>query len=410
MIDGTFSEIKTHGGVALFVGSITGLIGTYLALVMIVLASRLPALERSIGHVAVMSWHRKLAPWPITLILAHAVLTTLGYAYAAKKGFVAELGVVVRTFPDMLTATIALVIMVGIGLISFKQLRTRIPREQWWLLHLLLYASIILAFAHELVLGPSFVQHPLVQTIWIGAWLAAAASILIYRVSIPLFRSLNHQLRIVEVRYEAPDVVSLILTGRRLDRLGLEGGQFFEWRFLARGLWWQAHPFTVSALPRPPLMRLTVKNVGDFSGGIASIPVGTRVAVEGPYGVFTKSARTHRLTLIIAGGIGVTAARALLEDLPADARPIVILRASREDDLIFATEIDKLAHRRHGVVYRVVGSRAAIDLADVMRLVPDIQVRDVFVCGSEGFVDSAVDAVSAAGVTIDHIHHEAYSF
>ena len=84
---------------------------------------------------------------------------------------------------------------------------------------------------------------------------------------------------------------SVICRGRRLDRLAVSGGQFFLWRFLTRDLWWQAHPYSLSALPRPPYIRVTIKALGDQSRGILQLPPGTRVAIEGPYGVFTRHAR-----------------------------------------------------------------------------------------------------------------------
>ncbi len=49
----------------------------------------------------------------------------------------------------------------------------------------------------------------------------------------------------------APGVVNIEMTGRRLDRLAGTGGRFFIWRFLAPGLWWHPHPFSLSAEPVP---------------------------------------------------------------------------------------------------------------------------------------------------------------
>ena len=48
-------------------------------------------------------------------------------------------------------------------------------------------------------------------------------------------------------------MVSVILTGRHLDRLPVSGGQFLLWRFLTPRLWWQAHPYSMSALPAAAL-------------------------------------------------------------------------------------------------------------------------------------------------------------
>ena len=111
-------------------------------------------------------------------------------------------------------------------------------------------------------------------------------------------------------------MVSVICQGQHLDRLAVSGGQFFFWRFLTPDMWWQAHPYSLSALPQPPYIRLTVKGVGDHSAALARLRPGTRVAIEGPYGIFTRHSQRRSRVLLIAAGIGVTAVRALLEDLP----------------------------------------------------------------------------------------------
>ncbi len=409
LVDGTMSEFHLSGGVAMFLGSTTGLIGTYLALVMVVLASRWPALERTLGQGGVIHWHRILAPWPIVLLSAHAVLLTLAYAEAARRGVWREVGVIVNTFPSMVTATVALGLMVVIGVISIRQIRTRISRESWWLVHLFMYAALILGFAHEVVLGPSFVGHPLVQWTWTGAWLLAAGLLVTFRIGMPVFRSMRHRLEVVEARPESPGVVSIILKGRALDRLVVSGGQFFEWRFLAPGMWWQAHPFSVSALPQRGHIRLTVKGVGEFTRALAKIKPGTKVGVEGPYGSFTAFARRRPQALLIAGGIGVTAIRTLVEDLPLKSRPVVVLRATREEDLVLANEIEEITHHRKGVVHRLLGSRLEVPLENIFRLVPDFKKRDIFVSGPEEFVAAVVAMAHRAGVAPDAVHQEAYS-
>ena len=409
LVDGSFSEYHLSGGLAMFLGSFTGMAGTYLALIMVVLASRMPALERVLGQNGVIHWHRRLAPWPIVLIAAHAVLLTLAYAESAKTGVLHEAGAIVNTFPHMLTATIALGIMVGIGLISIRQIRVRIPRENWWLIHLLMYVALVLAFAHELVLGPSFVKHPFAQVSWIAAWSLAAATVLVYRVGFPVYRSLRHRLRVAEVKPEGPGVVSIILEGRQLDRLVIAGGQFFEWRFMTRGMWWQAHPFTVSALPQAPYLRLTVQGAGDFTRALAQVKVGTSVGIEGPYGAFTVFAGKANRVLLIAGGVGVTAARSLLEDLPVKSRPVVVLRARTDDDLLLDDEVEELVRHRKGTLHRLIGSRQVVPLNSIVKLVPDMAKRDVFISGSESFVRDAVAMALRAGVPSHALHQEAYS-
>ena len=103
------SQLSAPGGLA--TGNVTGMAGTYLALMMVLLVSRIPAIERVLGQDGLLRWRRRLAPWPISLPAAHSVLITAGYAQAARTGPRHEAGTLVLPYPDILTATVGLALM-----------------------------------------------------------------------------------------------------------------------------------------------------------------------------------------------------------------------------------------------------------------------------------------------------------
>ncbi len=405
----TSSQLSAPAGIEMFLGNLTGLAGTYLALVMVLLVSRVPVVERVLGQDGLLRWHRKLAPWPISLIVLHAIFLTYAYAVVSKSGLLHQIGSFISSYSGMAIAIIGFVIMVLIGVLSIHSIRRRLRRETWWALHLGMYLAFALAFLHEVVLGPSFVGHPLTVAVWSAAWAATAGLVIFFRFGVPIFRSLRHDLRVAEVRREAQGVTSVVLRGRHLERLPVAGGQFVEWRFLAPRLWWQAHPYSLSALPQPPYLRLTVKAVGDHSNAVSNLKPGTRVAFEGPYGAFTTQHLKRRKVALVAGGIGVTAARSLLEDLPKGSDPIVILRASTKEEVALEKEVRELAARLNGKVHVVIGSRSQVPLHKVVAMVPDVKRREFYVSGSESFVDGVVLTLKRRGVPGDAIHHDVYA-
>ncbi len=369
-------------------------------------------LERVIGQDRLVRWHRRLGPWPISLIAAHAVLITIGYAEAARTGALHELGVLLDSYPNVLAATVAFGLLVLAGVTSWRVVRRKVRYETWWAIHLYFYLALALAFAHQITNGASFVGHPLARAYWVILWLATAGTVVVFRVGVPVWLSFRHRLRIVDVRSEGPGVVSLVCQGRHLERLAVSGGQFMQWRFLSRGLWWQAHPYSLSAMPVPPFARVTVKSDGDHGAALARIRPGTRVAIEGPYGTFTKHARTTDSVVLLAAGVGVTPVRALLEDLPAGVDVVVVLRASTHEDAVLRQEVACLVAERSGVLYELIGPRSIVstDAGSLARLVPDIAARDVYVCGPAGYIDAVVKAARRLGTPADQIHHEAFTF
>jgi ferredoxin-NADP reductase len=207
-------------------------------------------------------------------------------------------------------------------------------------------------------------------------------------------------------------VVSVVLRGRRLDRLPAAGGQFFQWRFLRRGLWWQAHPYSLSAAPSGDTLRITVKDLGDHSAGLARLKRGTRVAIEGPYGTFTADTAQHGRLLLIGAGVGAAPVLALLQELPPDADVTVLLRASTHHDLVLRDEVADEVRRRGGRLVELVGSREqmSLDAGVVLELVPDVGRRDVYLCGPDGLSRLLASMLSRAGVPKSRIHFESFTF
>ncbi len=408
----TASELALPGGVLTFFGNLTGMVGMYLALLMVLLVSRIPAIEGVLGQDGLLRWHRRLGPWPLSLIGAHAVFTTFGYAETSRSGAWAEVGRLISSYPDMLAAFVAVGLMALAGVASIRAIRHRLRRETWWVIHLYLYLALALSIAHVIVLGQAFVGHPLAQALWAALWAATAGLVLVYRVVMPIYRSLRHQLRVVEVRSEAPGVTSIICSGRRVERLPVAGGQFLLWRFMVRGMWWQAHPYSLSSMPHPPYVRLTVKAVGDHSAALARIRPGTRVFIEGPYGAFTRHAQYRQKAVLLAAGIGVTALRALLEDLPRKSGPEVIIRAPSREALVLHDEVVELVHQKKGQLHELIGNRqtARIDARSLRKMVPDIRQRDVFVCGPPAFVATIERIAADLGIPKEAVHHEAFAY
>jgi ferredoxin-NADP reductase len=311
----------------------------------------------------------------------------------------------------VLAATAGFVLLAMAGVTSYRRARARMRHETWWAVHLYVYLGLALSFSHQLSTGAVFIGNPLARAWWISIWLATAGVMLVYRIGLPAWRSLRHRLRVVEVRNEGPGVVSLVVEGHRLDRLGVRGGQFFQWRFLVPGLWWQAHPYSPSSLPTRSHMRVTVKDLGDHSRELALLRPGTRVAIEGPYGAFTSDARTVDSVLLVGAGVGVTPLRALLEDLPAHVDVEAVLRASSEDDLVLANEVAELVERRGGRLHRLVGPRSDVrlDSAALRELVPDVAERDLYICGPDGFSAAVERAARVCGTPRALVHREAFA-
>ena len=409
-------HVHGAGDVLNSIGRVTGLLGAYLALLQVLMLARLPGLERLIGFDRMTIWHRRNGKLCLALIIVHTLTITAGYTLTDQVGVGKEISTLLGTYPGMVTATVGTALLVVVVGISLMIVRRRLSYEAWYAVHLLAYAGIALGYLHQIPTGNEFTADAGAQRYWHALYIVALALVVVFRLLVPLLRALWYGLRVERVVREAPDVVSVHIGGRHLGRLGVRAGQFFIWRFLARGLWWESHPFSLSAAPAGGRLRITVKASGDYSARLATLRPGTRVFADGPFGHFTAGARHADRLVLIAGGIGITPIRALLEELAAGIDVTVVYRALAEQDVVFRSELDALAGERGARLHYVVGdhrdARAAhlLSAAHLVELVPDLREREVFLCGPPGLVASVRGTLREAHVPRRNLHLEEFAF
>lgn len=405
-------------------GRLTGLISANLLLVQVLLMARIPLVERSYGQDELARRHRLVGFWSFWLMVAHLVAITVGYALSASENVFVQFWQLVVDYPGMLLALVGTLLLVLVVATSIRNARRKLRYESWHLLHLYAYLGVGLAIPHMLWTGQDFLGNPVATTYWWTLWAAAAGSILVWRIGVPLWRSLRHGLRVTEVVRESPDVVSVTMHGRDLDRLPAQAGQFFNWRFLTGSGWTRSHPYSISAAPDGRSLRVTVKDLGDGSHALAAVETGTRVLIEGPYGRLHPGVRTQPKVTLLASGIGISPMRALLEGLPQQPGAVTLIYRARDDaDLVLRGEIERIAQRRGARVFYVLGRRlqgrdswlpeAAAGLSDaeaLRQLVPDIASHDVYLCGAPAWMDAAAAAARECGVPASRIHAERFSW
>ena len=398
---------------ASLVAQVSGMAAGYGAAVMLILMSRAPWLEHSVGAHRLVRWHAWAAPLVIILTVVHAVAAVVAWALAKSIDLVAAIKGVLD-LPGLITALIGTVILVLIGVASLRAVRRRISYERWHLLHLLTYLAVGLGFAHQLA-GPDLVGRRWLQIAWALLYCYAFALVLRWRVFQPAFQLWRHRLRVEDVRHEAKDVMSVVMSGQHLDELRAEPGQFFRWRFLTRRTWRSAYPFSLSAPPTRHGLRITIKAKGDGTRQLFDIPNGTLVFAEGPYGVITRRRRRRPRVLLIAGGVGITPMRSLFEGIGLPGKDITLVyRASREQDLVLKHELDEIAERSGARVVYLVGpsSDAANDMSAhaLNRIVGDLGDHDVYLCASPRLASRVRDSLMDDGFPRHQLHEERFSF
>ncbi|MEV8593414.1 ferredoxin reductase family protein [Streptomyces sp. NPDC052012] len=395
----------------LTVAKFFGLHAALLLLFQLLLVARVPWLDRRIGMDRLTVWHRWVGFTLLWTVLTHAVLVVLGYARlddaSMTKTFLALAGVTAS-----LLGVLAAAALVVVAVVSTRFLRRRLRYETWHGLHLLVYLALGLAFVHQLLETTTFKSSGFAELYWWTLWLLAFGGLVVGRIVMPVWRNAYHRFQVAAVVPESDDVVSVHVTGRHLDRLPARAGQFFIWRFPGHHHWWLANPFSLSAAPGGQSLRLTAKAVGDTSAGLRHVPVGTRVFMEGPYGAFTSLHRTRPGALLIAGGVGITPVRALLEEESA-GDVVVLYRVRTENDAVLVDEVRELVAARGGRLHLLTGRTGEgaqpFEPDGLRALVPDITERDVYVCGPPAMTSAVLKSLRVLNVPGRQVHAEKFS-
>ncbi len=167
---------------------------------------------------------------------------------------------------------------------------------------------------------------------------------------------------------------------------------------------------------------MTVRNLGNGSAQLLRLRKGTKVALEGPYGLLSTAARTRNKVVMIGAGIGITPLRALLETTPfAPGEATVLLRGRTDQELYLSSEILDLCQARGVRLFHLTGQRSRTTSTwlpeDAVRsgysltsYVPDIADADVYVCGPAVWAANVIADAGKAGVPEEQIHHERFDW
>lgn len=403
------------------IGRISGLLASVLLLAQVLLMARVPVLERAYGQDRLARLHRIVGFTSFDLMVLHVVTITWGYAGGGLARFVPTLWDLSVNYAGMLLAVAGTVCLVMVVFTSVKAARRRLRYESWHLLHLYAYLGVGLALPHQLWTGQQFTASTARTVFWWSAWALAAVAVLVWRIGRPVAINLRHRLRVYSVVDEGDGLWSVRVTGHRLDRLSVEAGQFFTWRFGNGPGWTRANPYSLSAAPDGRSLRVTVQGIGDGSRAARLLRPGARALVEGPHGRLSARTRTRRKVALIGAGVGVTPLRALAEGLDYERGEAAYLeRFTREP--LFADEIDALTRERGLQVLRLPGRRRgpdswlgagigpASDLTALLYWIPDVSGRDVYVCGPQRWTDLVRQTLLDAGLPVDQLHLETFSW
>lgn len=380
----------------------------------VIVSGRWTATTRHFGLRRVLALHRQAGMAVLLLVVAHVLILVLDDP--ARLALLDP-----RTAPGRARAgVLALLGLVALACTSAWRDRLRLRYERWRAVHLALTALVIAASFVHVVWVHAYTSLPTVRDGVLALVIAAAAALFWARVVRP-YATAGRPYRVMAVRRERGDAVTLELTAEGHRGLRFGPGQFARLRAAHSPYGLDDHPFTLSSsAARPDRPSFTVKALGDFSASLADLPPGTEVLVDGPHGETVHDGKAGRL--LLAAGIGITPAMSVLRTAAerGDRRPHLLLYGSRHwADVTFREELAELEHDLPNL--RVVhvlsrpepgwrGEEGRIGDQLLRRHVPrDVRGWSALVCGPPAMVAETSVSLVHLGVPAAAIQAEGFA-
>lgn len=265
------------------------------------LATRFRVVEWLFGGLdKVYKAHRHMGEGAFFLIFLHPVFLAVAHADSVSAFFRYWWfsGNWVRN-----TGLIALAIFILLVVLSIY---SKSAYHRWKRSHDFFGVLMVLIVLHAVLANGEIMRYP-VLTVWHGTWVTLALAAYVYiRVLYRHFGPL-YDYTVESVDKIGDDITEIILKPKGRS-LRAEPGQFIYVSFDADAVNKEPHPFSISSSPEAAHLRLSIKQLGDWTQGVAQIKPGKSGRVWGPYGQFTKLALAQPLMplVMIGGGIGIT--------------------------------------------------------------------------------------------------------
>jgi predicted ferric reductase len=244
----------------------------------------------------------------------------------------------------MRSGVIALALLLAVVAASLVRNRIGLAYQHWRALHAALgLAAAAFGVDHALRVG-LYSEFPPLRAFWLGG-LALAAVALVWTWVLKPLRDARAGWRVASVAPLGPDYWEVVLERPSRAPLGFAAGQF-AWLAFGRRAPWDDNPFSIASAPSDPRLVFVIREAGDLTRTIGSLPTGSPVRVDAPHGGFVLDPRERRPVLLIAGGAGIAPILSFWRDLAArpDAGAVrLVYGAWTAERLLYRDELARTA-------------------------------------------------------------------
>lgn len=357
------------------------------------MATRARWVERIFGGLDKMYLiHRRAAVIASTLIIAHFLIVPRDLtAFTPGK-------------PLGMYALI--LILIGVILSAAAPLKRKIPYNKWLNIHKLMGIFYVLAVVHGMMVNSLIKELPITRIYVFGMSFIGVAAWFYKAFLFGLFnKKLSYTIKALNIPVKGIVELTLEPKDKAMD---YRAGQFafFTFPTLSKR---EQHPFTISSHPLDNMLRVTIKDLGDYSGKMNELKVGDLALLEGPYGLFSTKYAKEKRQVWIAGGIGITPFLSLAKDMYTHDVEL-IWSVKNDKEAVYSKELLDIAENNIHFKYSLWPSDEKGYLTIDKLSMEDIASKAYFICGPESLKKSIIMQLKTLGVKMSDIYDEEFAF
>jgi predicted ferric reductase len=387
-------------------GQICGLVGMALFSINLILSGRFKFLDKYFkGLDKVYANHSKIGSIAFSLILFHPLFLVVKYLAISTQE--AALFFVPFTNAPITWGIISLVLMIILMCLTFY---FKIKYNIWKISHKFMVMVFLFAIFHTLVISSDISRNGLLRYyILILAIVGLAVSI--HQAFLNKFISKKFKYKVKNVNKLNESVTEIEMEPLK-RKMNFNPGQFAFFSFLSGWVSSESHPFSISSSAKENNLKITVKNLGDYTDIIKNLKLNEKVSIDGPYGNFSYKNVQSKNQIWVAGGIGLTPFLSMAKSIENGYNVDLYYSVKEGKEAVYLRTIHDIAQKNPDFKFNlwITSERGYINGGAIASMSKSLAGKDIFLCGPYIFMESLKNQFVSLGVDINKIHYESFSF
>ena len=386
------------------IGQILGLVGMVLFSINLILAGRFKFLDKYFnGLDKVYVNHSKLGAISFSMLLFHPLFLVVKYLLISTR----EAGLFFVPFINMpiTWGIISLALMIILMSLTFY---IKLKYNIWKISHKFMVVVFAFAILHTFFVSSDVSRNDLLRyyilSLAIVGFVVSVRqsffnnTIKKFKYKVKNIKQLNES--VLEIEMEAFDL-----------KMIFNPGQFAFFKFIGDQVGSESHPFSISSSILEDNIKITVKNLGDYTSTLLNLKIGDTVLIDGPYGNFSYKKIQNKKQIWIAGGIGITPFLSMAKSIEDEYDVDLYYSVKENKEGVYMNELQEISQKSPNFKFNLWSAslNGFLNAGVVANLSKGLDSKDIFLCGPPVFMESLKNQFLTLGVDISKIHYENFN-